>query len=318
MNISHQSIPWVEKYRPQSFEDIVLPETTRIILKSILSERDFPNILLYGPPGTGKTTSVLNIIKAYQKKYNEYGKDLVMHLNASDDRGIDVIRTQILSFVSSSSLFRNGHKFIVLDEVDYMTKNAQQALSYLVKSYRKNITFCLICNYSSRVDPGLQSEFLKFRFHQLPKDVIYDFLHNICQNEKIDIDKPQIENIISYYKSDIRSMINHIQLNKHNLEGCDFLPCSEKFQHIKSYLMSDDATFTEYSKDIYNMSVSYNISRREVVYIMLQFLYCSIKEAKHRVLQIIDILFHTKFTTEQIILYSYYMCKTSLFSVSSK
>jgi len=140
------SIPWVEKYRPSTFDDIVLDDHTKCILQNMIDTGSFPNMLFYGPPGTGKTTTVVNLIHKYQEKHNEQNKGLMIHLNASDDRGIDIIRNQIAQFVNTNPLFSNGLKIVVLDEVDYMTKNAQQALKYLIQGYRENVRFCLICN----------------------------------------------------------------------------------------------------------------------------------------------------------------------------
>ena len=85
-------IPWVEKYRPDNFNDIVLEDVNKRILTNIIKKNDFPNLLFYGPPGTGKTTTIINLIKRYEKKYDQQNKGLVIHLNASDDRGIDIIR----------------------------------------------------------------------------------------------------------------------------------------------------------------------------------------------------------------------------------
>ena len=122
------TIPWIEKYRPTNFDNIVLDDINRILFENILSKKHFPNLLFYGPPGTGKTTTIINLINEYQKKNSGGGKGSVIHLNASDERGIDIIRNQINQFVKSMSLFETGFKFVILDEVDYMTKNAQQAL----------------------------------------------------------------------------------------------------------------------------------------------------------------------------------------------
>ena len=139
MNKNNEIIPWVEKYRPESFDDIVLDNSNRHILKNIIEQNYFPNLLFYGPPGTGKTTTIINLINLYQAKYNQQKKELVIHLNASDDRGIDIIRNQINQFVNSKGLFTTGIKFIILDEVDYMTKNAQNALKQLLQIYMKNM-----------------------------------------------------------------------------------------------------------------------------------------------------------------------------------
>ena len=213
-------IPWVEKYRPTKFEDIVLEKMNRKILDNIIENDNFPNLLFYGPPGTGKTTTIINLIKRYQEKYNQNRKGLKIHLNASDDRGIDIIRNQISQFVTTKILFGTGIKFIILDEVDYMTKNAQQALRYLIQQYHSNIRFCLICNYISRIDSALQNEFIRLRFCNLPQDGINKFLSKIIITEKIDITPSQIFSIQKTFKSDIRSMINFLQSN-HN-SPCPF------------------------------------------------------------------------------------------------
>ena len=173
-----ENIPWVEKYRPSSLNDIVLDDLNREILENIIEKNHFPNLLFYGPPGTGKTT-MINLINMYQAKNNQRNKDLMVHLNASDERGIDIIRNQINQFVNSKCLFNIGIKFIVLDEVDYMTKNAQQALKYLLQTYNDNVRFCLICNYVSRIDESLQNEFVRLRFNNLPSNKIISFIKNI-------------------------------------------------------------------------------------------------------------------------------------------
>jgi len=209
----NQHIPWVEKYRPTDLSDVVLDEINKQILVNIIDKNYFPNLLLYGPPGTGKTTTIINLIDKYQETYGQKRKGLKIHLNASDDRGIDIIRNQINQFVNTKTLFGDGVKFVILDEVDYMTKNAQSALRYLIQQYGTNIRFCLICNYISRIDSALQNEFIRLRFCQLPQKDIYTFLENINQKEELGIEKNQLLSIQKLFKSDIRSMINFLQSN---------------------------------------------------------------------------------------------------------
>jgi len=208
--------PWVEKYRPTQFDDIVLDPLNKKLLKNIIKLNSFPNLLFYGPPGTGKTTTIINLINKYQEVYNQKNKGLMIHLNASDDRGIDVIRNQINQFVNTKTLFGNGMKFVILDEVDYMTKNAQHALKYLIQQYSDNIRFCLICNYISRIDTALQNEFIRLRFCQLPKKDTFNFLFKIVKMENLTIKDSQLKSIQYRFKSDIRSMINYLQSN-HNI-----------------------------------------------------------------------------------------------------
>jgi len=210
----NSSIPWVEKYRPDNFDNIVLDRNNEIIFNNIIDMNLVPNLLFYGPPGTGKTTTIINLIKKYQEKYNQVHKSLVIHLNASDERGIEIIRSQIMQFINTKPLFATGIKFVILDEVDYMTKNAQQALKCLLQSYTENVKFCLICNYISKIDESLIKEFIRLKFNQLPRDKIYSFIENIADKEELNITKHDITLIQRLFKSDIRSMINFLQSNQ--------------------------------------------------------------------------------------------------------
>ena len=251
-------IPWVEKYRPNKFEDIVLEETNKIILNNIITNNSFPNLLFYGPPGTGKTTTIINIIDKYQENYNQKRKGLKIHLNASDDRGIDIIRNQINQFVNTKILFGDGMKFVILDEVDYMTKNAQQALRYLIQQYNNNIRFCLICNYISRIDAALQNEFIRLRFCNLPRHDIYTFLYKIVEKEQININDNQIKSIQNIFKSDIRSMINFLQSNHHNPHSFEKIITNEYWEDIlKKMLDSENDIYAmiENSCELYNIEL---------------------------------------------------------------
>ena len=252
--------PWVEKYRPTRFEDIVLDPLNRKLLKNIVTQNKFPNLLFYGPPGTGKTTTIINLINKYQEKYDQKNKGLKIHLNASDDRGIDVIRNQINQFVNTKTLFGNGLKFVILDEVDYMTKNAQQALRYLIQQYNKNIRFVLICNYISKIDSALQNEFIRLRFCQLPKKDTYNFLNTIIEKEGLNITSKQINIIQKKFKSDIRSMINYIQSNHTNLNfNTDIL--SKKFLEKTLKNIKKNGS----SKEILNICNKNNIEIKDFI-----------------------------------------------------
>ena len=256
MNENQKTIPWVEKYRPENFNNIVLEETNKIIFNNIIKFNSFPNLLLYGPPGTGKTTTIINIIKDYQIKYKQLNKGLIIHLNASDERGIDIIRNQISQFVNSQPLFTSGLKFVVLDEVDYMTKCAQQALKHLLQNYNKNVRFCLICNYISKIEESLQNELLHIRFNQLPSDEILAFLDKINRCENLNINYSKLENIQKIYNSDLRSMINYMQSNYININNNELI----KNEIWENLFINFQKNKYEVEKDIKLILSKYNLN----------------------------------------------------------
>jgi replication factor C subunit 3/5 len=274
--------PFVEKHRPTKFEDIVLDPLNKKILENIIETSYFPNLLLYGPPGTGKTTTIINLVDAYQTKLGKKNKDLMIHLNASDERGIDIIRNQINLFVSSKPLFNTGMKFVILDEIDYMTKNAQQALRYLLQNYSTGVRFCLICNYISRIDDGLQNEFLKLRFNQLPQDDIVGFLKKIATTEKLNISDESLICIKKLYKSDIRSMVNFMQSNQDVLDEAMFkIIDEERWSTLFNKINAQDPV-DSIAKYVNETSMIYNVDKKNIIKDFLNYI---IRNKKHVVTQ---------------------------------
>jgi replication factor C subunit 3/5 len=300
-------IPLVESHRPTKFDDIVLDPLNKKILKNIIETSYFPNLLFYGPPGTGKTTTIINLINAYQDKVGIKNKDLIIHLNASDERGIDIIRNQISSFVNSKPLFHSGMKFVILDEVDYMTKNAQQALRYLLQNYSNSVRFCLICNYISKIDESLQNEFIRLRFNQLPKSDIISFLRNISNFENLNFNEKTLENIQKIYKSDIRSMINFMQSNQdivnmstdNNFNIID----NEVWETITNKLQNKEKIDTLCTY-IYNISIKYNIDKKNIIKDYLNYI---IRNKPNIVtssfLKFVENLLHSQELNNQIFIY---------------
>lgn len=261
------TIPWVEKYRPSQFDKIVLDPLNRSVFENILSYKYFPNLLLYGPPGTGKTTTIINLINEFQSRHYKINKSLVIHLNASDERGIDIIRNQIHSFVKTRNLFENGLKFVILDEVDYMTKNAQHALKYLLQTCSPNVKFCLICNYISKIETSLQNEFACIRFNQLPKHDIYSFIKTISVNENMKLSDETIDTIQLIYQSDIRSMINFIQLNQ-NLSKMDWegkIINTQILENINEKLNDTETPITDVIQYIHDNSICINMDKSTIM-----------------------------------------------------
>ena len=263
------TIPWVEKYRPTNFNDIILDENNNRIFSNILKKNYFPNLLFYGPPGTGKTTTIINLIKAYQINNNQNSAGLLIHLNASDDRGIDVIRNQISVFVNSKTLFNSGIKFVILDEVDYMTKNAQYAFKYLLQTYKSNVRFCLICNYISRIDNSLQNEFIRIRFNQLPVNNIINFITDIGVKEGLKIKPIEYLSIQKLYKSDIRSMINYMQSNQYNINKYNIVD-DEMCKNILSLFKTKSSK--EITDNIIITSKTYNIEIQNIIKNLFSFI----------------------------------------------
>jgi replication factor C subunit 3/5 len=271
-NYLKNSTPWVEKYRPIVFEEIVLAPLNKKLLKNIIDNNYFPNLLFYGPPGTGKTTTIINLVNMYQEKMNLKNKGLMIHLNASDERGIDIIRNQINSFVNSKSLFGEGMKFVILDEVDYMTKTAQIALRYLLNNYNNNynVRFCLICNYISRIDESLQTEFVRMRFNQLPESDIIKFLQKINENENLQIKPDILVSIQKYFMSDIRSMINYMQTNQDLIHECKIIKNDLWVKLTKDFIKNKK--HADIVKKINYISREYNIEPKNLLKIYLNYI----------------------------------------------
>ena len=258
-------IPWIEKYRPRNFDTIILEKHNKIILKNIIKEESIPHLLFYGPPGTGKTTTIINVINEYQKHHDQQYKELIIHLNASDDRGIETIRNEIQTFTNSSYLFNKGTKFIILDEIDYMTKSAQYALYNLIKDthYKTNISFCLICNYISKLHKSLQHVSMSFKFNALPRSEIFLFLKNIVKTENIvKITHSDIDDIITLFKSDVRSMINYLQSLSHNKNKTNILSDS-KINDLIYIFLNKPISISE--RKIIHFMYKYNIEKQELI-----------------------------------------------------
>jgi DNA polymerase III delta prime subunit len=277
---SRQNIPWVEKYRPTEFENIVLDPTNKKLFENILSLDYFPNILLYGPPGTGKTTTIVNLINNYQKKYCRVNNQQIIHLNASDERGIDTIRNQIHSFVYSNNLFEKGCKFVILDEVDCLTKNAQHALKILLHSCPQNVKICLICNYISKIERSLVSEFISVRFNQLPPNKIKAFVKNIAKKEDIIMKNEDIDTLQHMFKSDIRSIVNFMQLNQ-NLEKKEWkskMLNDAVLNTIHEKIFKFNKNCDEVTEYIHDLSIQYNVDKKTIILDYFNMIICSKKE----------------------------------------
>eukprot|EP01147_Barroeca_monosierra_P000392 gene392-3738_t len=208
MTTERKNLPWVEKYRPDSLDDLVSHKEIIATIRRFVDEDRLPHLLLYGPPGTGKTST----IKACAKQlYGKSYRSMVLELNASDDRGINVVREQIRTFASTKTVFTGGFKLIILDEADAMTNDAQAALRRVIEKYTKHTRFCLICNYVSKISPALQSRCTRFRFAPLKTEDMIQQIDRVVKAEKLDATTDGIAALVQLAAGDMRKALNILQ-----------------------------------------------------------------------------------------------------------
>ncbi len=203
-------LPPQEKYRPALLSDIVGNSETVERLKVIAAEGNMPNLIIAGPPGTGKTTSVTCLARAM---LGPAYKEALLELNASDDRGIDVVRNKIKLFAQKKVTLPPGrHKIVILDEADAMTKAAQQALRRTMEIYSATTRFALACNNSTKIIEPIQSRAAILRYTKLSNDEVALRLLQVIKAEKISYDDSGIEALLFTCEGDMRNALNNLQV----------------------------------------------------------------------------------------------------------
>lgn len=199
---------WIEKYRPKTLEEVVGQSDVTKRLKSYVENRNLPHLLFAGPPGTGKTASAVAIAK---ELYKENWEENFSELNASDERGIDVVRGKIKNFARSSPIGGAEFKIIFLDEADSLTSDAQSALRRTMEQYSDNARFILSANYSSKIIEPIQSRTAVFRFSRIPDKAIKERVKYIIKEEDLEITENALKAIIYVSDGDMRRAINTLQ-----------------------------------------------------------------------------------------------------------
>lgn len=243
-----KNLPWVEKYRPKSLEDLISHKDIISTIQRFISEDRLPHLLFYGPPGTGKTSTILAVARQLysEKEFNS----MVLELNASDDRGIGIVRGSILNFASTRTIFKSGFKLVILDESDAMTQDAQNALRRVMEKFTENTRFCLICNYLTKIIPALQSRCTRFRFGPLDNQQMSSRLEHVIQSEKVEVTDDGRMSLMRLAKGDMRRALNILQstsmafelVNEENVYLCTGQPLRKDISDIVDWMLNQDFT----------------------------------------------------------------------------
>jgi len=240
------NLPWVEKYRPNTLDDLISQKEITGTIQKFMAEDRLPHLLFYGPPGVGKTSTILACAKQMFK--SQHFNSQVLELNASDDRGIGMVRDSVLTFASTRTIFSSGFNLVILDEADSMTKDAQNALRRIIERFTENTRFCLICNYLNKIIPALQSRCTKFRFSPLKLELIKPRLDHVIENEKITVTEDGMQAVIQLSCGDMRKALNILQstsmsadiVNEESVYTCTGHPLKRDIQSIVEWMLQED------------------------------------------------------------------------------
>lgn len=260
--------PWTEKYRPQHLNEVVGQKETVSILKAYVKEKNMPNLLFAGPPGIGKTTAALALARDL---YGENYRESILELNASDERGIDVVRGKIKDFARTVSLTEVPFKIIFLDEADSLTNDAQNALRRTMELYVNVTRFILSANYSSKIIEPIQSRCSVFRYRPLTESEVKEMLERVAKGENVKIDEKAIEALLYVSEGDMRRAINSLQgaaLNSTHITAEAVYKSSARAEpgEVKEMMeLALSRKFTEARKKLHQLMINYGMSGEDVL-----------------------------------------------------
>lgn len=259
-----KNVPWVDKYRPKKLDEIIHQEEVIRILRKTLETGQLPHLLFYGPSGTGKTSSILAV--AYQLFGPKIFRERVLELNASDERGINIVRNKINTFARTAigtgdvNYPSPPFKLIILDEADAMTNEAQSALRKVMEELSGITRFCFICNYKNQIIDPIVSRCMKFRFKSIDDDSMYNKLQEISKKENMNITNSSIETICSIVKGDVRKGIMILQNLRYILNYKDEITIDDVYNMTGYTKINDIKPMLDFCmnkkttiKDIYKM-----------------------------------------------------------------
>lgn len=239
------------------------------IVTRLADSGDLPHLLLYGPPGTGKTSTAL----ALAKKINCGNPASTLELNASDDRTIAVVRDKIKSFASTTRIFETGIKWIILDEADAITTEAQATLRRIIEKYSRTTRFCLICNQVDKLSPAIQSRCSRFRFAPLPNNLIRDRLQEIALVESVNVTLSGFDAMLKIGGGDFRRNLNILQsvhmafpnqpIDEHHVYACMGLSSPKHINLLYKTLVNEDLQACQ--KMMHTMKADYGYCATDIL-----------------------------------------------------
>jgi replication factor C small subunit len=260
---------WIEKYRPKVLDEVVGQDGVVERLKAYVETKNVPHLIFAGPAGTGKTTSALALAK--EVFGDEFWRQNFFELNASDERGIGVIRGKIKDFARTAPLGKAGFKIVFLDEADSLTPDAQAALRRTMERYTSICRFILSVNYSSRIIEPIQSRCVVFRFKPIKAEDIKKYMRKIATKEKIEITPDGLETLIFISKGDLRKAINILQVGasvdkRITAELLYETSATAKPEEVKTLINTAlGGNFMAARNQLYDLLIKYGLSGEDII-----------------------------------------------------